>query len=57
VVIDIVHQLLNFLLIPHLTDETTPSSPVSNPQLILHKSDNQHKDYSRLDTSEFPKPQ
>jgi len=30
---------------------------VSNPQLILHKSDNQHKDYSRLDTSEFPKPQ
>jgi len=30
VVIDIVHQLLNFLLIPHLTDETTPSSPVSN---------------------------
>jgi len=37
VVIDIVHQLLNFLLIPHLTDETTPSSPVNNPHLILHR--------------------
>jgi len=27
----------------------TPSSPVKNFQLILHKSDNQHKHYSRLD--------
>ena len=38
-VIDIVHQLLNLLLIPHLKDETNPSSPASNPHLILQKSD------------------
>jgi len=37
VVIDIVHQLLNLLLIPHLKDETNPSSPASNPHLILHR--------------------